>query len=64
MMVVQAELKSGSSVRTCWLRQGVKVGQSVTLKNSEDPGGWWEITRVGTEVRDLESINRDWNNNI
>lgn len=64
MMVVQAELKSGTAVRTCWLKQGIKVGNEVTLKNSEEPDRRWEITRVGTEVRDLESINRDWNNNI
>lgn len=61
---VQAELKSGTTVRTCWLRQGIRRGDRVTLKNSEDPARWWDVTAVGTQARDLEEINRGWDNNI
>lgn len=64
MKCVQAELSSGATVRTCWIREDVKPGSRVTLKNSEDPERMWDVTAVGSQVRELDEINRDWNNNI
>lgn len=62
--LVQAELHSGDTVRTCWLEAGVKPGDQVTLKNSEDPKQWWDVVSVGSEQRTANEINRGWNNNI
>jgi hypothetical protein len=61
---VQARLRSGTATLTCWLRQGIRVGDEVTLKNSDDPGRWWRAEWVGTLARELSEINRGWNNNI
>lgn len=61
---VQAQLRSGTTVRTCWLPEGIKPGDQVTLKNSEDPSRWWDVTGVGSEPRELSEINRGWHNNI
>lgn len=64
MLHVQAFLRSGTSVRTCWIRAGIKPGDRVTLKNSEDPARWWDVARVGSQARELEEIPRGWHNNI
>lgn len=64
MQHFQVQLSSGSTVRTCWLREGVRVGDRVTLKNSEDPDQTWDVTWVGSEGRELDEINRGWHNNI
>lgn len=63
-MHVQANLRSGTTVRTCWLQQGVRVGNQVTLKNSEEPERLWDVTWVGSKAIELSDLNRGWNNNI
>lgn len=71
MRYVQARLQhshdqfgSRVSVRTCWLREGIKPGDGVTLKNSEDPDILWDVVAVGSESRELDEIPRGWHNNI
>jgi hypothetical protein len=64
MKHVQAELRSGTTVRTCWIPQGPRPGDQVTLKNSEDPDRRWDVIAVGSEARELDEINCGWNNNI
>lgn len=62
-MLVQADLRSGASVRTCWLEDRIRPGDSVTLKNSEDPQRWWDVVRTGSP-QPAETINRGWHNDI
>ena len=62
-MLRQDELRSGTTVRTCWLEARIKVGDSVRLKNSEDPQRWWSVVRTG-EPQAADTINRGWHNNI
>jgi hypothetical protein len=61
--LAQTHLRSGTTVRTCWI-EPLKVGDEVTLKNSEDPARWWKVVRVEPERRTAAGINRGWNNNI
>ena len=60
---VQVDLRAGNRHRTCWVDRQVKVGNRITLRNSEDPGLWWEVLRVSTPVG-AGSINRGWHNDI
>lgn len=62
-MLVQVDLRSDNRFRTCWVEPRVKVGDQITLKNSEEPGRWWDVLRVG-DVRASTDIKRGWNNNI
>jgi hypothetical protein len=41
----------------------VKVGDKITLKDSDDPKAFWEIINIYETVQ-RTSINRGWNNNI
>jgi hypothetical protein len=41
----------------------VKVGDQVTLKNSDEPLRRWDVLRVG-EARPSTDIKRGWHNNI
>jgi hypothetical protein len=43
----QVELRSGDSHRYCYVDQPVKVGNEITLKDSEEPERLWEVTWVG-----------------
>lgn len=61
---VQASLRSGTAVRVCWLPARVRRGDRVTLKNSEEPSRLWDVSWVSTTQRELDEINRGWNNNI
>lgn len=60
---MQAFLRSGTTVRTCWIEPRVKVGDEITLKNSEDPGRRWAVLATGTP-RPADQINHGWSNNI
>ena len=62
--LVQVRLRSGPAERTCWVEARVRVGDRITLKNSDEPGRWWDITWAGAEQRTAGQINRGWNNNI
>lgn len=62
--LVQASLRSGTAVRTCWVEDRIKTGDRITLKNSEDPDRLWDVAEVGSERRTATEINRGWNNNI
>lgn len=59
----QDDLRSGATVRTCWLEARIKVGDRVRLKNSEDPQRWWAVVRTG-QPQAADTINRGWHNNI
>lgn len=58
---VQVKLLSDTSVRTCWVEPIVKVGDSITLKNSENPEQLWTVLSVSAPKL-LSQINqsRDW----
>lgn len=62
-MLVQVDLRSDNRYRTCWVEPRVKVGNSITLKNSTEPARLWEVLRVG-EPQSPSQIKRGWNNNI
>ncbi len=64
MKLRQVRLRSGCSERTCWVESRVRVGDRITLKNSEDPGLLWSVEWAGSQLRDPGSINRGWSNNI
>ena len=61
--LVQVDLRSDNRVLTCWVEPRVKVGDKITLKNSDDPRRLWSVTRVGDQ-KAASSINRGWNNNV
>ena len=63
MMLVQVDLKADNRLLTCWVEDRVKVGNTITLKNHEEPCKLWTVLRVG-EPKDRTQINRGWNNNI
>ncbi|WP_232667107.1 hypothetical protein [Pseudonocardia sp. TRM90224] len=60
---VQVDLRSGDRFRTCWVEPRVKVGDRITLRNSNDPQELWDVLRVGAPV-DAGSIRRGWDNDI
>jgi len=62
--LAQMYLRSGTTVRTCWLDARVKARDQVTLRNSEDPSRWWDVVRVEEGRRTVSEINRGWSNNI
>ena len=62
--LAQVRLRSGTTVRTCWIEARVKPGDQVTLKNSEEPARWWDVVRVEPGRKLATDINRGWNNNI
>jgi hypothetical protein len=62
-LLTQAFLRSGTTVRTCWIEARVRIGDRVTLKNSEDPGMLWDVLAAGTP-RPADQINHGWDNNI
>jgi hypothetical protein len=59
LLVVQVQLQSGTTVRTCWLSPRVRPGDRVTLKNSEDPERWWTVLTVTTPFP-ADGLHRDW----
>lgn len=61
--LVQVDLRSGATALTCWVEPKVKRGDQITLKNSGEPGQWWDVIRVGERL-EASGIKRGWNNNI
>jgi hypothetical protein len=62
--LAQVHLRSGTTVRTCWIEARVRSGDQVTLKNSEDPGRRWDVVRVEPGRKAVSEINRGWSNSI
>jgi hypothetical protein len=43
----QVRLRAGGNTElTCWVDKHVKVGNLITLKNSDDPGELWTVMEV------------------
>ena len=38
--------EGGATIRTCWVDKHVKLGDKITLKNSEDPERVWTVAMV------------------
>lgn len=62
-MLVQVDLRADNRYRTCWVEPRVRVGDRITLKNSEDPKRQWDVLRVG-EPRSAGAIKRGWHIDI
>jgi hypothetical protein len=60
--LVQVDLRSEDRLLTCWVEPRVRVGNTITLKDSDEPSRLWTVLRVG-EARPVGSIKRGWNNN-
>jgi hypothetical protein len=45
------ELESGTTRLTCWVDRPVAVGESVTLKTSDEPDRWWTVARTFSQVK-------------
>jgi len=60
-VLVQVALESGTSRLTCWIDgdRKVRVGNVITLKNSDDPSRRWLVRTLG-EARDSRAIHSDW----
>ena len=64
MKLRQYTIRSGATFQTCWLEEGrAKEGDSVTLKDSDDPERLWKIEKAYSAI-DSGNINRGWDNNI
>jgi lactam utilization protein B len=59
--MVQCLLTSHSMRRTCWLavEKGLRVGASVTLKDSGDPDRRWEVLTM-SEPKERRELHTDW----
>jgi hypothetical protein len=58
---VQVQLESGTTRLTCWVdqRKPFRVGNVITLKNSDDSDRLWTVRSVG-EAKDAATIHTDW----
>lgn len=54
----QVGLKSGDTYRTCYVDQPVKLGNEITLKNSEEPERFWTVLTIGEMVH-KDHLNTD-----
>jgi hypothetical protein len=45
---MQVRLRSGTTERTCWVNKPVRAGQTITLKDDDDPDRDWLVTEVST----------------
>lgn len=64
IQLVQCKLESGESHLVCLLEADrFKVGNQITLADSEDKDRLWEVISIGQPVK-AEYIHREWNNNI
>lgn len=57
--LVQVDLRSGDRLLTCWVEPKVKVGDSITLKDTDEPERLWLVLRVGIEQKATD-IKRGW----
>lgn len=65
--VVQVMLRDeGNGRMTCNVptKPSFKVGDHVTLKDSEDPAKMWLVTWKAASSRPTASVPRGWHNNI
>lgn len=62
MKLVQVKLKSDNKLMTAWVEAKVKVGNLITLKDTDEPQRKWKVLSVGRE-HDRSDIKRGWNNN-
>ena len=44
-------LADGSTWRHCWVNKRVKLGDRITLKNSDEPDRFWEVKYVSTQAK-------------
>ena len=58
--LVQVDLRSDNRMLTCWVEPHVRVGDRITLKNSDTPACQWDVLRVG-EPKDSSNVKRGWN---
>lgn len=65
-MFRQVKLRDGEVVLTTNLEEHpkLKVGNTLTLKDSDDPNRLWTIESVSDVGRERTHLNRKWNNNI
>lgn len=42
----RVHLESGTTHLDCWVDKKVKVGDQVTLKNSDEPDRWWDVITI------------------
>lgn len=56
----QVELKSGDTVRTCYVDKLVKLGNQITLKDSEEPKRLWTVTWIGEMVHKTHLNTDGW----
>lgn len=45
-MLYSVELRDGNTRMVCWVNKEVRVGNRITLKNSDDPSRWWTVTWI------------------
>jgi hypothetical protein len=66
MQYRQVGLKSGTTELVANLpdHPKLKVGNSITLKDYDDPARWWAIQWVSDVTRDKKQIKTTWHNNI
>jgi hypothetical protein len=59
--MVQVRLESGATRLTCWVdrRKPFRVGNVITLKNSDDSDRLWTVRSIG-EPKDTATIRTDW----
>jgi hypothetical protein len=59
--MVQVQLESGATRLTCWVdrRKPFRVGNSITLKNSDDSDRLWTVRSVG-QPKDAATIRTEW----
>jgi hypothetical protein len=59
--MVQVHLESGATRLTCWVdqRKPFRVGNLITLKNSDDSDRLWTVRLIG-EPKDAATIRTDW----
>jgi hypothetical protein len=53
-------LKHGNTVRNCWVDQHVKVGDLITLKNSEEPDQEWRVMWRSEQARAKSVMGQGW----
>lgn len=58
--LVQVDLRSDNRFLTCWVEPRVRVGDRITLKNSDIPTRMWDVLRVGSP-RAATDIKHRWN---
>jgi hypothetical protein len=53
-------LSDGTTERRCWVDKHVKIGDKLTLKNSEEPERWWTVDYVSSQARFAVDIDQSW----